>query len=148
MKQLVLPNDVMLGEVKALLAEGHPVIILTKGFSMLPFIRGGRDSVLLEKTAELKAGDIALAEIAKGRYVLHRVIDVCDGVVTLRGDGNLRGTERCTQDAVAGIVKEIQPPKGKAVDPNTPGRQRCWRIWCRIPLIVRRGCLSILRRIY
>ena len=148
MKQVVLPNAVMLGEVKNLLAEGHQVVILTKGFSMLPFIRGGRDSVLLEKTAEPKAGDIALAEIAPGHYVLHRVTDVSGDAVTLRGDSNLRGTEHCKLSGIAGIVREIQKAGGKAVDPATPGQQRRWHRWCGLPQIVRHGCLSILRRIY
>ena len=71
--RITLPNEVMLGSVKELLAEGQQVIIMTKGFSMLPFIVGKRDSVLLEKRPSVQPGEIALAEISPGHYVLHRV---------------------------------------------------------------------------
>ncbi len=147
MNQLVLPNAVMLGEVKSLLSEGRQVIILTKGFSMLPFIRGGRDSVLLEKRLPLVPGDIALAEVNKDKYVLHRVIDISEGIVTLRGDGNLRGTERCREADVAGVVLEIQPPRGKAADPRSPKQMRRWRRWWKLPYICRRFFLAIYRRL-
>ena len=49
MHKVVVPNAILLGEVKSLLAEGKDVVIPTKGNSMLPFIRGGRDSVNLRR---------------------------------------------------------------------------------------------------
>jgi len=78
MNKVVLPNDIMLGEVTALLREGKKVIIMTKGNSMLPFIRGEKDSVNLELRDTLEEGDIALAQIRPGHYVLHRVVSVED----------------------------------------------------------------------
>ena len=93
--RITLPNDVMLGSVKELIREGHPVVIMTKGVSMLPFIIGGKDSVLLVAPEGLKAGDIALAEVVPGKYVLHRVREVSREKVVLQGDGNYRGQELC-----------------------------------------------------
>ena len=147
MKQVVVPNAVMLGEVKKFLAEGRSVVILTKGLSMLPFIRGDKDSVVLEKAAALAPGDIALAEVAPGKWVLHRVIEVKDARVTLRGDGNIRGVEKCSPEAVAGVVTEIQRPDGRRTDPRTPKALKRWRRWCATPLLVRRAWLSLYRRV-
>ena len=147
MKQVVMPNAVMLGEVRNLLAEGRSVIILTKGLSMLPFIRGDKDSVVLKKAPSVAPGDIALAEIAPGRWVLHRVIEVNGSDVTLRGDGNIRGIEKCSLEAVAGVVVEIQRRSGRKTDPRTPKAQKRWRRWCATPLLIRRGWLSFYRRV-
>ena len=61
MNKVVVPNSILLGEVRSLLAEGKDVVIPTKGNSMLPFIRGGRDSVNLRRLDTLEVGDIVLA---------------------------------------------------------------------------------------
>ena len=97
--KVTMPNAVLLGEVKQFLREGRRVILQVKGNSMLPFIRGGRDSVELTAESSYGIGDIVLAEIDKGHYVLHRIVaigghEAADKVV-LMGDGNLRGTEEC-----------------------------------------------------
>ena len=143
----VMPNDIMLGGVRDLLAEGHTVVILTKGVSMLPFITGNKDSVLLEKRTSVDVGDIALAEVSKGRYVLHRVIGAGEGGVTLRGDGNWRGTEHCRPCDIAGVVKQIQHPDGTVTDPSSARQMRSWRRWMAIPRVARRYYLAVYRRI-
>ena len=147
MKQVTVPNAVMLGEVKNLLSEGRSVVILTKGLSMLPFIRGEKDSVVLEKASAVAPGDIALAEISPGKWVLHRVIEVNGDRVTLRGDGNIRGVEKCSCKDVAGVVTSIQRPDGRVKDPRTPNALKRWRRWCATPLLIRRGWLSFYRRV-
>ena len=67
MENRTLPNEVLLGEISALLAEGREVAFTPKGTSMLPFIRGGRDSVTLKKLAEVKVGDIVLVRLPDSR---------------------------------------------------------------------------------
>lgn len=146
MNKIVLPNEIMLGEVSALLSEGKEVEILTKGVSMLPFIKGDIDSVLLVRKDTVEAGDIVLAEILDGRYVLHRVRRVSARGVILKGDGNLRGTERCAVSDVKGTVKTIIRP-GHTIDPNSPAQIRNWKRWCKLPRLVRRVVLGILRRV-
>lgn len=145
--RVTLPNDVMLGSVRDLLSEGHPVVIMTKGLSMLPFIEGKRDSVLLEKRQELAPGDIVLAEIRPGHYVLHRVRSVEGEKVTLQGDGNYRGQEHCRTGNVAGTVTAIQREGSPDRDPFSPREMRRWRIWVRLPAMVRRYYLAFYRRI-
>ena len=146
-KCVTISNEIMLGSVKELVAEGHPVIIMTKGVSMLPFIEGKKDSVLLEKRGKVIRGDIALAEIRPGRYVLHRVIKTEGDEVTLKGDGNSLGMEHCFQKNIAGVVAEIQRPGRDPVDPSSAYQQRRWRLWVSIPAVVRRYYLGFYRRI-
>lgn len=147
MKQRLVPNEQMLGEVKTLLGEGRSVVFLAKGSSMRPFIEGDADSVLLERSERVQAGDIALARLDSGIWVLHRVVSVCDGKVTLRGDGNLRGEEHCRTADIAGVVREIQKKDGRRVS----CRSRCFRcrsrIWSSLPRLLRRLYLGIQRRL-
>lgn len=145
--KIVLPNSVMLGEVKSLLAEGRDVIIPTKGNSMLPFIRGERDSVNLRKLQDISVGDIVLAEIREGCYVLHRVFELDGDRVTLMGDGNLRGVERCTRAQIAGTAIEILRNGEKTVDCRSPKAVRQARVWRRL-MPFRRIILGFYRRLF
>ena len=99
-KKVTVPNAVMLGMAVELLKEGHTAVIMTKGNSMLPFIRGDRDSVELTAPGALAEGQIALAQLSPGRYVLHRIISLDGGKVRLKGDGNLVGEEMCRPEDV------------------------------------------------
>ena len=123
-----LPNDVFLGLVSEKLAEGHTAVIWVKGYSMRPFIEFGRDKVKLALASHCKVGDAVLAEIAKGHYVLHRIIKMDGDRLTLQGDGNVRGVEYCTTAEVRGIVTEyIRPNRILAAD--DPCLKRKIRIW-------------------
>ena len=140
--QMTLPNEILIEEVAALLAEGRDVELQAKGDSMLPFIVGGRDSVILrrEDCGMLRPGDIVLARRSPGDYVLHRIVGVDGDKVQLRGDGNVRGTEFVGQENILGRVTAIVHPSGKAC---VPGRARFWR---NTGPIVRRCILALYRR--
>lgn len=138
MNSLTVPNDILLEEVAAVLDEGREAVITPTGNSMLPFIRGGRDRVVLRRQDGMAAGDIVLARIG-GRYVLHRVLGVSGTHLTLMGDGNIRGTESCTASDVIGTVVEIIRPDGRRC---SPGKGRVWRAL----KPVRRYILAIYRR--
>lgn len=120
----VVPNEIFLKEVSMMLSEGKSVIIRTKGSSMLPFIRGGRDSVRLSRHPEISIGDIVLARIGNDMYVLHRVFSIEGDKVTLMGDGNLKGREFCRMADVSGTVDEIIKPGGRK---KIPGNGILWR---------------------
>lgn len=141
MEKKVIPNEILLPEVGELLAEGREVILMTKGQSMLPFIRGSRDSVALRRHENVEVGDIVLSRIRQGVFVLHRIIAVDGGTLTLKGDGNLVGTESCQIGDVLGTVERIVLPDGKE---RTPGRAALWR---RLPVLVRRVILGLYRRL-
>lgn len=147
MHKIVLPNAVLLGEVKGLLAEGKDVVIPTKGNSMLPFIRGGRDCVNLRRLGSLDVGDIVLAEIREGTYVLHRVFALDGDAVTLMGDGNIRGVEHCRRQDVAGTVLTVLKENGREVDCRSPKAMRRARTWRRL-MPFRRIILGFYRRLF
>ena len=117
MGKVILPNDVMLGEVSRLLHEGREVIMVPKGNSMRPFIRGQIDNVKLQRLEDLKVGDIVLARF-EGRYILHRIIDIKGEHVTMMGDGNLQGVEEVLKSDVSGVVVEVITPEGKSRKPS------------------------------
>lgn len=147
MPKMVVPNAILLGEVKQLLSEGKDVVIPTKGNSMLPFIRGTRDSVLLRKLDTLEVGDIVLAEIREGVYVLHRVTAVDGDAVSLMGDGNRRGGESCRRGDIAGTAMTILKDGVKEVDCRSPRALRRARTWRRLKPF-RRIILGFYRRIF
>ena len=136
MNKKVLPNPVLMEGAQTLLEEGREVVMTPLGSSMLPFIRGGKDSVTLLRKADVTPGDMLLVCLSGKRYVLHRLIAVDGDRLTLQGDGNLVGTETCTRADVLGTVV--------AVNGRRVGNGRWWR---RLPYIVRRVILAILRRL-
>ena len=136
----VIPNEILLGEVTSLLAEGQEVVLLTKGGSMMPFLRSERDSVALRKLDKVEVGDIVLAHLGGGRYVLHRIIAIDGDNVTLMGDGNIKGTESCLKSDISGTVVRILKASGKEY---VPGKGRWWRALKPF----RRYILGVYRRI-
>ena len=112
---------------------------------MLPFIVGDRDSVRLRKEP-VAVGDAVLAEIAPGRYVLHRIISLVKDRVVLMGDGNLSGVETCGLSDVKAKAVAVIRPRGKEIDCTTAGYARKVRFWGSLPRIVRRVWLALLRR--
>ena len=146
MERRILPNDLLLGEVSRLVAEGEKVTLKTKGVSMLPFIVGGRDSVVLQRPQGLEVGMIVLAEVSKGTYVLHRIISLKGNEVVLMGDGNIAGVERCSVADIKATAVSILK-KGKTIDVNGKRHQRQAGIWMSL-LPVRRWILAVYRRLF
>lgn len=142
---MIVDNRILLASVCGMLAEGKDVELLAKGCSMLPFIVGGKDSVLL-RSEEWGVGDAVLARLPNGQFVLHRVQSIDGEEVTLKGDGNLKGVERCRKGDVAGRV--VQVLKGrKTVDALDPAYKRKVTRWNAKPYFWRRVVLAIKRRL-
>ena len=135
MDKRVVANQVLLEDAARLMEEGREVNFTPLGSSMLPFIRGGKDSVILRKMPTVDVGDIALVRLEGPRYVLHRVIVAEGPRLVLMGDGNTYGTERCLQEDVLGTVVEISGRK--------PGNGKFWRL----VKPFRRYILALYRRV-
>lgn len=142
----VVANDVLLEEVSALVAEDKQVRLKVKGCSMLPFIIGDKDSVLLVRPEALKVNDIALAYIGDGRYVLHRIIRMEGNMVILMGDGNLKGCERCRRSDIKAIAVRIYKNNGKEVDCASSCHLFLVKLWGLLKPL-RRYLLAIYRRV-
>lgn len=148
-KRVIIPNEFLLPDIERLLREGHSVTLRTRGSSMYPFIVGIRDSVILRYTSNPQVGDIALAHLSNNKFVLHRIIKLektPDGntSVTLMGDGNIKGTERCMIQDICGIAVTVIR-NNRHYNPNS----RTWTIlasvWKHL-LPVRRWLLAVYRR--
>lgn len=140
-----LSDELILSEAVRLVNEGMAVTLLVKGRSMLPFIFGGRDSVVLTRPGEIREGDVVLARIGGQRYVLHRVMSVSDTRVELMGDGNVAGREICRPEDVLARADEVVGPDGRHRRLDTPKQRRRARLWRRL-LPVRRWILAVYKR--
>ena len=100
--RIEIPNAILLEEVRKAINEGHTATINVKGFSMRPFLENNRDKVMLKACADPQVGTAVLAEIAPQKYVLHRVISKRGNLLTLMGDGNLKGIEMCRTSDIIG----------------------------------------------
>lgn len=147
MEKVVISNDIFFAEVLRILREGKNVTIPVKGVSMLPFIRGDRDSVELEPLADarpLAVGDIVLFRVA-GRYILHRIIQLDGNQSVMQGDGAIC-REHCPTSDIFGRVVTILKKGRIPINPYTRLNLLKARIWHRIPL--RRYLLAIYRRFF
>ena len=145
MRSVTVPKEELMHEVVQLLAENQQVTIKAKGNSMLPFIAGGKDSVVLQKEATYRRGDIVLGEIAPSSFVLHRIVRKNDEEIILMGDGNVSGVEKCRNNAIHGRAIAIIR-KEKRVDCTRKWERFKARAWAAL-LPVRRYLLAIYRRI-
>lgn len=141
--RMVLPNRVFFSEVNSLLEQGNSVTLTAKGDSMIPFIQGGRDMVVLRKPEMLSVGDIVLASVDDGGYVLHRIMRIEGERVLLMGDGNIRQTEQCTLGDITGKVTHIIR-KGRRTECDVPAERMKAMIWRRL-LPVRHALLFLFR---
>ena len=142
-------TELLMNEALLLIEEGKRVIVRVKGSSMLPFLRGDKDSVELEKASEIKCGDIVLAYVEECRFVLHRIIRIDEERVVLMGDGNLKGCEYYRiEDIKAKAVNIIKPAKGgyKKISCTDRTHMRKADLWKKL-LPVRRYILAIYKRI-
>ena len=144
---MIVPNDILFAHISELLKEGKTVNFKVKGVSMLPFIVGDRDSVSI-KALPFEEGDAVLAQLPSSAYVLHRVLKIEGTRVTLKGDGNLLGTESCSVTDVKGKVLAVLKKGEKRVEVNTPAYKRKIRCWNSLPYIVKRFYLAIYKRIF
>ena len=140
-----MTDEQIIQEAVRLVQDGVSVTFPVKGRSMLPFITGGRESVILQKPGSLHRGQVVLAQVGPDRYVVHRIIKVEPDRITLMGDGNIRGTESCTPANVLAIATHVVDENGWRRPLDTRGQLLKARLWYGIRAL-RRIILTILRR--
>ena len=141
-----ISDDEIIKSAIKLVNEGLRVTFPVKGYSMLPFIIGGKESVILQKPENLKVGHVVLAWVDGCRFVVHRSTQIEGTAVTLMGDGNLVGTEHCELSDVRALATYVVDTKGRKHYLYSKWRMRGVNIWNKIhPL--RRYILGIYRRL-
>ncbi|MBO5185670.1 MAG: S24/S26 family peptidase [Prevotella sp.] len=142
-----MPNATFLPEVIRLTDAGHTVTLPLRGYSMRPFLEDGRDKAILVKPIDINVGDVVLAEISEGHFVLHRIISICDDTIILRGDGNI-GVEHCCLKDVKAIATGFYRKNRSTADYTN---ERKWIVyswlWTRL-FPIRRYLLYIYRHLF
>lgn len=110
--KISIDNTSLFPHIVSMLNDGHSVKLLLRGNSMRPYLVHERDYALLSKIEQktlangqimpdVKVGDVILAEVSPGHYVLHRLIGIEGNHITLLGDGNYN-PEYCTLADIRG----------------------------------------------
>lgn len=77
---------------------------LTMGTSMEPLIHQQKDNIIVVKNnGRLKKYDVPVYVTPAGKYIMHRVIKVCDDHYVIVGD-NLLKKEYVTDDMICGVL--------------------------------------------
>lgn len=89
----------------------------TDGFSMRPFIKSGRDTIILKKVENPpKKHDIVAYPLQNGKVCLHRIIKVKKDCYIIRGDGNIY-KEKVIKEDIFAVLKGYYKDK-KYIDVN------------------------------
>lgn len=103
-----IENDLLFEQVLSYLRQGKGVFIPIKGGSMRPFLREG-DKVLLKSIDPnaLSRGMIVLAKM-DGKWLLHRVVRLGEGHVSLAGDANVAIHETIVYSDIKAVATALQ----------------------------------------
>lgn len=140
-----VPNLQLLAEAKEQLLRGNVVTLHAKGRSMEPFIIDG-DIVELKSQQTYHPGDVVLACVHSGKYVLHRVISITGRQVQLMGDGNKLSSEMSEMDQLFGKVIAVYKTDGRKIDYNSHAQMLKGRVWVKLKP-ARRLLLGTWRRL-
>lgn len=141
-----MKDSVIIEEASRLVSEGLCVTLPVNGQSMLPFIIGGKESVILQKPENLKVGHVVLAWVDGNHYVVHRIKAIDGTAITLTGDGNLGLLEHCQLSDVRALATHVVDPQGRRRDLYTNWRMRAVYVW-NLLFPLRRYILGVNRRI-
>ena len=133
-------------EALRLVQKGVTVTFPVTGQSMLPFIIGGKESVILHRPGLIDVGDVVLAWVDGNRYVVHRIIKLDYDRVTLMGDGNVAVTEHCRLNDIKARVTHVVSADNKERDLHNRWRMHAAKLWYWLRP-VRRVLLAIYRRV-
>lgn len=142
-----MDDKTIIEEAIRLVDDGVFVTLPVNGTSMLPFIIGGKERVVLGQPTSFAVGDVVLAWVDGYRYVVHRILSIDGDYVVLMGDGNIRGVEHCLRKDVRARVSHVVDVKGRRYDLYCPWRICASRLWTALRPI-RRYLLFIFKRVF
>lgn len=101
------------GLIKELIEIDAAVPLCITGSSMMPTLKPGRDSVLLEKCTEasFRIGKILLFERKDGSLVLHRIRKIRGGTLIMNGDSHVWCESISREQAIACVSHIIRNEK-------------------------------------
>ena len=128
---------------------------LTMGNSMEPLIHQQRDNIIVVKNKErLKKYDVPVYLTKSGKYVMHRIIKVCDDHYVIVGD-NRTEREYVTDDMICGVLAGFYKNGKRYVDCQKSKSYKLYsKVWVALlPVrpalqLVNRGVNFIKRRVF
>lgn len=141
----IVENDKYLPVIRELVNEGRQVRLNVRGNSMFPFMKDGRDSVIIEKPAgKLKKGDIVFFQRKNGDFVLHRIqrADYSSRQYYIVGDAQKHIEGPVDEEQIFGIITKVCR-NGRWIDSKSP----VWWFYKRIWLLMRPFRLKLLLRL-
>lgn len=122
------PCRVVIPWVREALRREARVRMTVSGSSMLPFLRDG-DTIELEAVGSTcRLGDVVLAEVTEGQYLVHRVIWASERTVWLAGDAQSTAQGPLPVSSLLGRVVAIER-HGKRIRPTALVRRLCALLW-------------------
>lgn len=118
---------------------------LTMGTSMHPLIHQQKDNIIVVKNKDrLKKYDVPVYVTKSGKYIMHRIVEVCDDHYVIVGD-NLTKKEYVTDDMICGVLVGFYKNGKHYVDcSKSPLYKLYSRVW--VALLPVRPALLIPRR--
>lgn len=112
----LLQSEELFESINLILLEGYDAEFTVAGNSMWPFLSHERDQVIVRAkgNAPIKKGDIVLFCPEKGRYLLHRVTLLREGMFQTAGDCNCFYDGFFPKEYLNGVVISFRR-KGKTV---------------------------------
>lgn len=105
--------------IKEVLSENGIYTGLTSGNSMEPLIHHQKDTIIVVKpVGRLKKYDIPVYVTKSGKYIMHRIVKVCDDHYIIIGDNRLN-KEYVTDDMIIGQLKGFYKNGKKYIDLET-----------------------------
>ncbi len=125
-----LPFAALVGPIRDALDSGGRVRFRVEGNSMLPWLRGGADDVILIPAGGRAwgVGDIVLIRDPKDRFILHRVTRRHGGEIWLMGDAQSETEGPWAEERVEAVVERVVH-WGRDVDMSSFEARAFARIW-------------------
>lgn len=111
-----------------LLRAGGRVRLTVTGNSMYPMLRDRKDSVVLKSADEIRRWDVPLYRRDDGKFVLHRVVKVKNGVYTMCGDNQTALEAGIRRDQILAVATEFSRD-GKTISCQSRSYRLCAALW-------------------
>ena len=118
------------GSIEEMIKSEGQAIIAPVGKSMLPFLKEGRDLVLLKApTDSLQKYDVVLYKNEIEGYILHRIIRINGSDYIICGDNSSIWERGYSSDDIIAVVDKIIR-NGKQIDCHCFRNKIYERVWC------------------
>ncbi len=115
--------------VEELIRGGGQVKITVTGNSMYPMLRDRADSVVLTAPPQkLKRFELPLYRRENGKYVLHRILKIKNGMYTMCGDNQTTLENDVAREQIVAVAKEFCR-NGKTISCTNPLYRLAAALW-------------------